>query len=410
MGYTYDIATSKKDKKSTFGLTICHLIHKLNDIFLSIFLVAHIYSLTNDLYSYAFNVGIYYLSDYVCMFIVYILCSFIVEKTNRIWVYRIANILEACVVIVAIFYGKDLAKIVFLAGVLKGFSRGAYYSSYNVLKQEMVSRKSIAGYAVVLMILSKIVNVVCPVILGALIDVSTFSMTACYVLIFCVIQVIISFMVKSKKPTNSEFNLKDFIKKLKVKNAVNRKIKLIYITAIFYGTTTVTSALLNINIMMHFGSNFSLGMITSIFALVSIVVILFVKKFTKSGWRSWMYITAAIAQVLGAGLFIIMPSVITLIIYNFVFAICEVVVATVFDVIRNKNLKEAGLYEDIAEHQCIIESIFQIVRIVTFALLMTVALLKNYMLFQIAFILFIVLHAIFAVMLAKYEKIEKEED
>lgn len=407
MGYTYNINTSKADKKSTIALTLCHLIYTIVNIFITTFLIAHIYSLTSNLYQYAMNVAIYQLSSYVCMFIVYILCSFLVDKTNRVWVYRFANILQAGLVIVTIFYGKDLAKIVVLAGVLKGSAHGAYFASYNVMKQEMVSRKTMDSYAVILMVLTKTINVICPILLGALIEVSTFSMVAIYVLVITVIQIIISFMIKSKRPTNSGFNVIEYFKKLKAKNVVNKKIKLIYLTAMFYGATTVVSTLLSINIMIQFGSNFSLGALTSIVAIFAVITIILTKKFTKSGRRAWVYIGVGIAQIVGALIFVFVPNVVTLIIYNFAVAICEAVIATFFDVIRNKNLKEAGLYEDIAEHQCVIESVLQTTRVVTFSLLILISFLKNYILFEILFIVFIVLNAVALFLMVKYEKEDK---
>ena len=137
MSYTYDIATSKKDNRSTTCLTISHLLFNVINLFLSTFLIAHIYSLTDNIYSYAINVGIYEISGYAMMLVSYYLFSFWVDKSNRIWVYRVGNIFLTALVIVTIFFGKDLAKLIVLAGCLYGLSKGAYYASYNVLKQEI---------------------------------------------------------------------------------------------------------------------------------------------------------------------------------------------------------------------------------------------------------------------------------
>ena len=120
MSYTYDIKTSKNDKRSTICLSVCHLMYAIINLFISTFLIAHMYSLTTDLFSYALTVGLFQLSTYITMLIGYYVFSFIVDKTNRIWVYRVANFLEAVLVIVTIFYGKDLAKLVLLAGFLNG--------------------------------------------------------------------------------------------------------------------------------------------------------------------------------------------------------------------------------------------------------------------------------------------------
>ena len=64
MSYTYDIKTSQKDNRSTVCLSVCHLMFLIINLFLSTFLIAHIYSLTSNLYSYVLNVGIYQLSSY----------------------------------------------------------------------------------------------------------------------------------------------------------------------------------------------------------------------------------------------------------------------------------------------------------------------------------------------------------
>ena len=409
MPYTYDIKTSQKDNRSTISLSVCHLMYSIINLFLTTFLIAHIYTLTSDLYSYALNVGIYQLSCYGCMLVSYFLFSFLVDKSNRICVYRIANIIEAVLVIVTIFYGKDLAKIVVLAGLLNGLAHGAYYASYNVLKQEMVSRKSMDNFAVVLMILTKIVSVVCPILLGALIEISTFSMVAIYVLVLSIIQTVVSFCIKAKRPNESSFNLKEYFIRLKQNPKLTKKVKTIYIISIFYGITSVVSALLNINIMIHFGSSFSLGTITSVFALLTIVILILIKRFTKIGKRSWIFIVATILQIITTIIFIAIPNMITLIIYNLGYAICDVIIATIFDIIRNKNLKECGFYQDIAEHQCVIESVFQITRCLSFTMLIGVSLFKNYIIFQVLFVVFMILYSITPLMIMKYENNEKRE-
>ena len=404
MAYSYDITTSKKDNRSTVCLTICHLIYCIVNIFLSTFLVAHIYSLTTNIYSYAMNVGIYELTTYGVMLITYPIFSILVDKTNRIWFYRIANVITAGLVVLTVFYGQDLAKIIYLAGILKGLSHSAYYASYNVLKQEMVSRKFMEKFAVVLMVLTKLVNVVFPILLGVLIDVSTFSMVAIYILALASILIVLTFFIKAQRPENSNFSLRGYFKRLKENPALCKKIKLIYIICIFYGFNNIVTSLLNINIMTQFGSNFSLGCITSVCALIATVVLILISKFTKMGKREWMYIIASIIPVVGAIVFITTPSMISLIAYHVCISISEVIIASMFDIYRNKNLKEAGFYQDIAEHQCVVESIFQVVRCVSYSLLILMGTLKNNIVFQVFFGIFIIAYALSSILIMRYEK------
>lgn len=412
--YTYDITTSKKDNRATVCLSVCHLIYAVINMFLSTFLVAHIYSLTTDIFSYAVNVGIYQISTYAVMLVSYYVLSILVDKTDRIWCYRIANILNAGIVIVTIFFGQDLAKLVVVAGVLNGFSHGAYYASFNVLKQEMVSRKTMDKFTVVLSVLTKVVNVVFPIVLGALIEVSTFSVVAIYVLVLAVAQCILTFFVKAKRPANSNFSLKEYFKDLKEHPKVFKKMKALYIIGFFYGLTSAVSMLLNINIMMQFGSNLSLGVITGCCSLFAVVVILIVSKFTKVGKRPLLFVASAILPCAGAILFVSLPNMVTLIVYHVCLSFCEVINATIYDTYRNKNLKEAGMYKDIAEHQCITESIFQITRIISFGLMIMFGYIGNNIVLQIGFVLFVVGYSITSLLLMRYEsrgvKDEKQEE
>lgn len=404
MGYTYDINTSKKDKCSTICLSSCHLLFSIINLFLSTFLIAHIYTLTSDIYSYIFNVGLFQLTNYACMLVSYFLFSFWVDKSNRIWVYRIANIIEVSFVILTIFRGEDIAKLVVLAGVLNGISHGAYYASYNVLRQEMVSRNSMDKFSVILALLGRIINIVCPILLGALIEVSTFSNVAIYVLVISIIQIVLSFFIKAKRPDNSEFNVRKYFKRLKENPELSKKMKQIYIMCCFQGCLAAVSILLNINIMMQFGSSFSLGAVTSIFSIVSIVTLILTTKFTKQGKRTWLFILTGALLLSSAIVFAVIPDVVTLIIYHLCLSVCDMIVAIILDIIRNKNLKEAGLYQDIAEHQCVVESIYQVFRIFTFGLLILVGFLKNYLVLQILFIVMVCAYPALCILLSIYEK------
>lgn len=410
MSYTYDITTSKKDNRSTVCLTICHLLFTVIQLFLSTFLIAHIYSLTDNLISYTINVSIYQISHYIVMAISYFLFSVIVDKTNRIGIYRLGNIINTVLVVITVFYGKDLAKIIVLAGALNGLARGAYYASYNVLKQEMVSRKSMKNFAVAIMVLTKVVNIICPILLGMLIDISTFSMVAIYVLIICLVLIIISFFIKAKRPKDSNFKVMEYIKRLKENEPLKKKMKKIYLISFFQGAITVLTTLLSISVMTHFGSNFSLGALTSVFAVVSIILLFLFNRFSKKGKRNWYYILNSISVVVSVVIFAIFPNITTLIIYHLFIAVSETIIGTVYDLYRNKNLKEAGFYQDIAEHQFVVETMFRLMQIPSYGLLILICLFNNFVLLQVALVVFVCLYSITSILLMYYEKTEKDED
>ena len=105
MSYQYNIQTSKKDLRSSICLFIDHKLATIVKLFLSTFLVAYIYSFSENIFNYILNVGLYEIASYTTMLISYFVVAYFVDKTNRVWIYRIGVILRAVFVVFAIFYG-----------------------------------------------------------------------------------------------------------------------------------------------------------------------------------------------------------------------------------------------------------------------------------------------------------------
>ena len=126
MGYVYDINHTSNDKKSRNCLFATHGMMSVITLFVSTFLVAHIYSFNGNIYDYIFNVGLFNMVSYATMAIFGFLFGYLVDKTNRIWIFRLSLVLRAAFVVVVIFFGKDLAQILWLAGILNGFSEILY--------------------------------------------------------------------------------------------------------------------------------------------------------------------------------------------------------------------------------------------------------------------------------------------
>ncbi len=404
MAYQYNIQTSKKDNRANACLFSCHTISEIVNLFVNTFLVAYIYNFCTNLSDYLFKVAIYNIVTYIFFQIFYLVAAKIVDKTNRVWIYRLSLLLRAGLVIVAIFCGQNIAQMLVLAGFLNGASDGFYYASYNVLKQEMVSRKSMKTFAVVVQVLTKIVEIVIPVVMGALIEVSTYAQVSIYVLIICAIQIGLSFGIKAQKPEGSNFSIKNYFYKLKQTPQVYNKIKAIYVVSFVYGFASVVNVLMNVCIMFQFGSSFSLGALTSAFAVASIVVILLVNKFSKAGKRGILLSIFAILPVITSILFSVWPSVASLIIFGATSVVCRIVYQTLFDIHRNSTLKEVGLYSEIAEHQAVVETLLNSTRIISYVLLLVLGLIQNTIVFKIMFVVLMLGYTATFIALLVYEK------
>lgn len=404
MSYNYDISTSKKDGHANRGLAVCHTFATVIDLFVSTFLIAHLYSFSNGVYNYCFKAGLFQLIGYACMLVTYFLFSFWVAKTNRIWLYRLAIVMRSTVVIFSVFFGKQIAKYIWLAGMLDGCSKGMYWSSYNVLKQEMVSRTTIKGFSVFTYVLSKCASVVFPVTIGALIEVSTFSQVSIYVLIICAIQLAVSFAVRAHKPENSDFKIPDYLKRLKQNPPMWDKIKDVYKLSMLYGTTSVLRIMMSVCIMIQSGSNLSLGAITSVVAISVITTTILFSKLTKEGKRSWLFIIMSILPIVGSLAFILWPGLATVILFNFCEGISGVFYIVPFDIIRNRDLKEAGLYQDIAEHQAIVEILLCFVRVITYTFVVLLSFAGSKTVFYVILVLSALSYSVNIIATMLYER------
>ena len=394
MGFTYNINNQKKDKSSGHFLFICHPLGSIITTFISTFLVAYISEFsknaagTIDTFKYVYNVGIYYLCVYATFLATYWIFSWLTDITNRVWIYRASQLVRLAFLLLVIFDGANLARMLPLAGFLYGLSESCYYGSYNVLKQEMVSRKVMSKYSILITIASKSMDIIVPVTLGAIISASDYKQASIYVAAVLAIITMLSFGIKAKKPEGSRYSLKEYFQKLKQHPKARERIMFIYKTSVVYGFTKITNNLLTICIMLQFGSSLSLGSITSIIGAITIVEIMLATKLTKPSKRNWLYIAVVAMPLISSVLYVITASYVTVIIYNLLMAISKIIFSAFFDVYRNSTLKEAGLYSEISEHQTVVESLLSISRVLSFAILILVGMLKSLLVFQILLVVF----------------------
>lgn len=404
MGYTYDLVSAKADKRAAIGLSSCHVVDNLVELFLSTFLVAYIYKFSSDIFDYLLKVSVFEMVGWAAMLIVYIFVSRLVDKTNRVGIFRFSMILWAALILFVIIIGDGLENLLWLAGMLQGIVKGFYWSSYNVIKQEMVGRNSMGQFATYTRIFQQVVRVLFPITLGTIIDLASFQIAAIVVFAFIVIQICLSFMIKSKHPQDASFNLKGYIDSLKENTPFSKRMKFIYFMAIIFAANNIMETLINVYIMILYGSNISLGTITSIIAVAVIIETFCIDKWTKSGKRKLLYITSAIIPILSVVLFIVSPIKSTLIVFNVALSLSGGVFKLIFDVYRNKFLKEYGKYDEIAEHQCIIETILQFVRVFVDAAIILVALTKNIAVVQVLIVIFTIFYSLNSVLLLVFEQ------
>ena len=360
------LVLKQKLKPMNKAMLGAHTLNNTVSIFISTFLISYIYSISSN---YVMNIALFYAFNYFSMMVFYLLISKIIDKTDRVSFYRIAIVIRAVFIICVVLWGASLAKYVVLAGLLHGFSESCYWCSYNLMKNELVSKHAVAKYSGYQLVACEITNIVVPIVLGRIIDSAAFADCAKIILGVAVLELILSIFIKSKRPENSSFNIKGFFSDIKNKGQAGRLVVLSILIGGFYGLTSVIAPLKTIIIMYEYGSDFSLGIITSIVAVVTLVTITLMRKFTKIGNRKVIFIVSGVLPIISTLLLVIHVCKTTIIIYSFITAVCTVAHSMSFDIIRNIILKKLDLYDDIAEYQCSIECVMELERVVAFSLM-----------------------------------------
>ena len=360
-------ATSKKVfSRANVAQLVSHGLNNVISVFVSTFLVSYIYSISDN---YLANIGLFYMFNYLVMGIVYLAVSKVIDRTNRIFFYRIAMIIRAGFMFLIIFVGRQLAGLVILAGTLHGFSEACYWTSYNIMKNELVRKGSFKLYSTLQSVIERLVYIIIPVTLGKIIDAESFKLSAIIVAVLVGLEFISSFFIKSHRPENSSFDLKGFFRNTKNLGERGKLIKHGIISAFLYGFYSSVSIVNTVLIMLAYNSNFSLGILTGVFSAMAILFLILYSRFTKPGKRPALFWVCGILPLITAIMLAIDINKWFIALFTMVYTVCHQSFTQPYDVCRNVLLKKLGMYDDIAEFQACVEFVMEMGRVISFGIM-----------------------------------------
>ena len=380
--------------KNQKALLSVHMLRIVLELFTSTFLTSHIISLDpeNIFGSGLFNVAILYISQYVAYILVYTINSYFVDKSERAIFLRIGIFVNTCFLVAIVLWGEIIAHWIVLAGAICGVSNAFYYSSFNVMKNELVNRIYMKKFSILTTVITNIINIIVPTVLGLLIDVSSYSTIAIYVLIMTAIQFIISLFIKYKKPNDSKLEVKKYLTYLKENPTDRNKIKYTYFNGLLAGIKTTYKIVIIILTIFAFKTNLSLGILSSVFSVITIGLLMLYRKSEDNPKTNKLaiYLIVGTLPLLSCILFMLMTNKITFIILN-----CFLTIAIYFsdyygDAERDAIIKNLGHFEFIAEHNLIhdvmkyIVSIFVYISFIIVASFGSITAFKTLLLIMIA--------------------------
>ena len=402
----------KKFNRSQKALISVHMLKIIMDLFISIFLTSFILSQTPDsiLGQGLVNIGIFYLTWYIIYGILEFVCSIFVDKGNRVLFLQIAIVINTLLIIALVFWGEQISQWLILAGIICGIVDAFYYSSYLVVRTEIAGSSSIDKFSMIITIFTNVIKVVVPVILGYIIDASTLSSIAIYIVILSIIQLIISLFIKADKKLRSKFEFKKFLNYLKTNKEDSSKLKYTYLSSLPSGFRTTYNSLVVILTVYIFTTNALLGACTSVFAFLTIICLMLFKSVdnNKKVNKLAIYIVIGFLPVFSAIVASFLTNKVTLIILNFFLTLSTYFTDYLGNFERDAIIEDLHKEEFFAEHQVLNEEIQVFGRILAFAGYILVGLSGNFTLFLIMLIVFMLFNPFKLLVLYKQRVIRRQ--
>ena len=364
--------------------------------FVDVFLVLYFINVSNN---NILPLGIYKLVDITTIWLVIFLLRNYCKSKNRVWLMRIGIVLYFIYFLTIILLKEQVVNYIYLIGLLYGLEEGFYYSVYNTIESDGIENKDREKYLGTYNAWKNIVSIIFPLFFGSLIEKSGFINTIIVVLIIVALQIILSIVLKDNNiPKESKTDLKEFNDVIKE----HPELKSIIQTNICSGLTYSEGALsyvITIYIIKVFSESVSLGIFTSIFSVISIIIgFLFVKVIKPKYYIKLLCTTLPITIILLC-IMLLNCNFITVVLYN----LFQTISKLLSDLIRERNIFKFSNIETIkrkykVEYFLTLEKSLFIGRVISNTLFILMAFLDANFIMAI-FVIFVILQAISVVKL-----------
>lgn len=394
----------KKIGKNAKLLIASDLIYSLTAIFIETFLVAYFLKITNESIT---TISIYYIIIYSLLALGNIFMGKIIKKypSKNKQILSLGIVSRALFILFIVVLAEKIATNFILIAVIYAFSEILYWCAHELLYIDVTTNKNRKNYMSIKKILGKLINIIAPIILGTSIELYSFTKIALYVFILSLVQIILTLLIRVdiNNLKQEKYNYKNFIQC--IRNNKLTKIKKYNLAGMAYGIVESSiSTLIIIITMMTFKTSFSLGVLTTIFAICSMISLMLYNKFYNNKTSKLILILCSIIVVLGVLGLLIDINKTTLIIYNF----CYIITFCIFDVVYNTrkgNLVKECKIENYREEYIGYTSIsIGSGRIIGYLLMLIVSFTSNLIFFKVLLVIVTAFAPIYCYLIYKTEK------
>lgn len=169
-----------------------------------------------------------------------------------------------------------------------GFSSMFLNLPFNLYHTDVVQNSERVGFEFKINVIKNFISVLAPTMLGFLISVTNYQLTALIILIFSVIQIVAFFYLKPLPKSDNVYDLVGSFKK-SFKNKQEREMLYIEFLNGLIFSDGVLGTIITILIMISFKSEFHLGVINSCVSFISLIFLFIYSKYYKGKDDKMLY-------------------------------------------------------------------------------------------------------------------------
>ena len=350
-------------------LILTNALRSVVDLFLGPFLIAFfMVSLNDSLVALSW----YQIISYFVLGIASVLISVFLKNANK----KIGLGIGIFITIVYLFIIIILGSNINIPGfaILFGLSAAFYWMPYNVFVSSVIKAKERKHFFSLSALIRNIFRMIAPFLLGLLITLISYQLTALIIILLCVIQLIAISKIKYEEQEHVKLDIKSFINTLMQNNTAKK----IFTFDIFSGLTRdATTIVMTILIVDAFITDFNLGFWNSIFGIATVLTYYIFIKLIKQKHHTKIILINIVFITLNGLMIFFEISPVTIIIYNLSYATIINLTFLMQEIMLNTVVNEPTMKKYRTEYFMVREIILNTFRIVSFFIVLYFITLDN---------------------------------
>ena len=366
-----------KLNRNIIGLIGCTCINNILYMFLNTFMVAYFITLTN--YDYRL-ISLYYIMSFIFIMLTSLVLGRIIKNKSQVGIFRLGILMYSFYILLIAFLKERIVDYYLYLGSFYGVVQGLFWSAGHALINEYTTKEE-NDFISLRSIISEILQVIIPLILGVSIEFTSFPYIAKIILLLSFFQFSFSLLIQDKKKiVKQKYDLKKYIHFIKD----NQNFKVFYKLIACDGIISyLLDTLITILIVMTFKTSLNLGILTTVFSFCSIVsVYIFQKRLNNPKNIS---IVSAICMIASTLILLISINKATIIIYELCESVFLVLLINKAETKRYEviNKDKEVMHNYLVEHQVLAETSLNISRILGYIILFIASLINSMVIFKI---------------------------